>query len=228
MAKLPAKAAAKAAPKKAAPKVSLYDQIEAAVLELDEKFKRTKKETTNDYLARILVLLGELPEDDFAALPEPVQEWQAEAATAYNAEEEIPVPDGYDDPEAAAPEEEPEEEPEVAPKKGAAKKAPAPAAKPTSKKAPVEEEESEEETEEDPTPAKKPFGGKQAAPFTAKPDGVTFQLRLLIAKNPDISVEDLKKQMEKKGHAVKTSTASTIRGDMLATIRALKEAGRFK
>lgn len=217
---------------------------------------QTAKETEQDYLTRLLNLVANVSDDAWNTLDESMQEWFNTAIKRMNAEEKIPSCPGYVAPAKkgakAAPvvEEEPEEEapaprarvkakaaPEPEPEEELEEEAPAPVAKKKiaavpakaapvpvkgkAKAAPVEEEEVEEK------PAKKAFGGKQAAPFTAKPDGVTYQIRLAIAKNPDIEAAALKTQISKKFPDVKSATITTLLGDVKATIRAVKAAGHW-
>jgi hypothetical protein len=139
------------------------------------------------------------------------------------------APEPEPEEEAEAEEEEAEEaEPEPAPKARAgkviAKPAPAPAKAPA--RAAVKAKDAE--LAEEPEPKKVAFGGKKAAPFAKKPDGVTYQVRMLLAKNPDESLEKLREKLAKKGfNDVKASTLTTLKGDVQATIRAIKEVGKW-
>lgn len=147
-----------------------------------------------------------------------------------------PAPVEEEEEPAAEEEEAPEEEEEAAPppkKKPGAKAAPAPApakGKPVRRAAPVaeEEEEAPADDEEEAPKKKAAFGGKKAAPFTAKDpkQSVTYQIRLLLVKNLELPIEKLRASLAKKGFPdVKSSTISTLRGDILATKKAAIEAG---
>ncbi len=182
----------------------------------------------------------------FVALP------PAKAAAGKAAPKKAAKPEPEEEEEEEEAEEEAEEEEEAPPPKKAgrpAKAAPVKAApaKPARKKAaPVEEEEAEEEEEEEETEeeeapppkkgktapakpaAKAAFGGKKAAPFQAKDPklSVTYQIRKILVKTPDLDIEKVRARLTKLGFEdVKTSTVSTLRTDIAATIKAAKEVG---
>lgn len=85
--------------------------------------KRGETVNSPEYLKRLALAVGELPDKDWDALPEDCQDWVNDAADAINAKKEVPpLPDAVKaDPEPeAAPRRrrsaEPEAEPEPAPK----------------------------------------------------------------------------------------------------------------
>lgn len=207
-------------------------------------------DAAQSYLNETLLQINNKKNKSALALP-PGMESADEAPAAKSApakkgkapepEEEDEDEDEEEDEDEDEEEEEEEEEEEAPPaKKAKGKPAPAPAAKSAKaappakgkKAAPVDDDEDEEEEEDEKPKKKEAFGGKRAAPFAPKPDGVTYQVRLAIARHKkfvDVSLDDLKAALSKVGHGdAKSSSINTILGDMKATVRALTAAGRMK
>lgn len=185
--------------------LNLYEAALAAVREHDPNFAvRHNKENEQVFLKRLLGTLSEVAEGIWNALPEGVQTWYNDSSLALDDGKGLPELPGF-----VATAVEPvkrsgvQELADTKHKKGLAK-----AAK-----------------------GDKPEKAKRAPPVRKTPvdGGVTFPIRLAVVKNPEMNIEGLRALLEKDGHMnIKASTLSTMRGDTLATMRAMRSAGLIK
>lgn len=203
-------------------------KMSAIEAELQKVLKIKPGKDRQAYLKKVHAAGVDLSDDDFDGLSEAAQKWLNAATRANNADKDIPDfpadaepgeseeaetesegDDAVDETEEAE-EEEPAEEKKVS----TSKKQKAPAkAKVDTKTAPAKAKETK-------APPK-----KEAKPKAKKGGGKVEQLKKLILKNLSVKPDDLVAKVEAAGLEVSKSTVTTVRSDMLGTIRVLQGAG---
>ncbi len=189
------------------------------------------------YLVRLVTAVSELPEDDWAKLPEDSQDWVNEAITAIKAKTDVDDPDAEEVPAVAAEAEDDEEAPK--PKKAAkaakpAKKAPAeesddedeeaPKAKPAKKAVKAEVEDDDEEADEDEAEeAPKAKAAKKAPVTTKSGDADKFRLAYIkvLVKGKDTKPQELVRKLEL---SLSDNYVTGMAYDLRKTVDAMRKA----
>lgn len=193
----------------AATELTVYDHLLDAAKAVKADFApKHAKEQVQDFYKRMVLVLADMSDEIWASLPEEAQLWFNAATEAVNGNAEVAELPGFAEanpaPAAAAPK---------AGGKGNTAGLEAYRAKRAAEKA----------AGIAPTP-KAP-----AAPKEPRQPSVTSYIRKEVCADPDADLATITKRLEEKGHKdIKASTLSTIRGDTLATLAALKELGKLK
>jgi hypothetical protein len=185
---------------------SLADELFALACEVDENFKkRGTREPVQTYLKRLLETISEAPEE--MEWQQRVKDWQSAAVDAYQADQDIEVPDGLTE--------------EVPMATKATKKETASTGRSGRKSANGEvkaDKPKREAKARAARPAKEPRGES----------GLAF-IRSLVAKNPNIKAGEIAEKLEAKGLGhIKASTIGATRSGMLTAMEALRNAGVLK
>ena len=175
-------------------------------------FKSKKNEETQAYLVRLMRAVAKLKDPDWEALSTDAQNWNNDAAQAF--QEGKPIVNFSDIEEEA---EESEEDEAVEDSK-------------------VDEEESEEDEEESAPVAAKANGQKdkpksKPAPVqTGRKISACHIIKKMVVKKPQITVTELSEKLKADGLKVSDVTIATLRSDLRDTLRVLNElgAGNFK
>lgn len=206
--------------------------MEKAIIDKIGMKPQKASEDRQKFLERTMLAIQKLPEEkweELAAVPG-AQDWYNSATEADNDEKDLPdfpdvaaaAGDAPDD-DADDAEDEAPAKPAKASKSAKAKangkvaakteKAPAKAAKAAKPEKPAKPAKAAKAA-----PAEKPAKGGKVA--------MKYALKLLVVKNPRLTVEDLMARLEKAGYASPSRlTVSTFRADTRGTIKALNEAG---
>ena len=210
----PAKAPAKSKAAPAAAKTetneepTFHDHLLDLARSADKSFLvMNAKEKRDVYLKRLLMTCSDATDENYASLPKPVQKWFEKAAAANNAGETIPQLPGLDD-KTVAPATGKKELPLALKAANEARAA---------KKAAVEASGEK--------PEKTPRVKKEKAPKEPRGEGKTQVIRVALAQNPEIKLDELTKIVHDQHPDIALTTISTIRSDGSAMIRALKAAG---
>lgn len=94
----------------------------------------------------------------------------------------------------------------------------------TAKPAPKPEPEVDEEDDEE-APAKPPKAAKAAPKTSGKRASACHTIKMLVAKNPSISVADLSTKLKDSSLKVSDVTVATLRSDTRDTLRVLNDLG---
>ena len=164
--------------------------------------KPRKGEDRQEYMSRLVKAILDLPEDDWAGLPDEDQDWVNDSVLNIKAKKPIVDPEDDDEDEEEAP----------------IKKAKKPA-KRGKKAKPVEEEDDDEDEEEAPVKkTKKPGGGIVA--------GLRETYITAYLKSPkNVSTEKVLATLEKKGIIPGKGTINVQLATVKATLKSLNERG---
>lgn len=169
-----------------------FDHIIDLARAVDKKFgSETPKEGTQHFMLRILTALTDSETEQFETLPPTAQEWYENSVAFANDKKDVVPPTGYEPP---------------------AKAAAAPAKKAATGKTPKEPKAPKEKKVREPKPPKEKKVRKASK---------TYPIRLMVCKNPSITLEQLAAALPNTGK----TTLSTLRSDTLAALKAAAECG---
>lgn len=202
--------------------------IEEELLEATGEKPQGKKESNQDYYARLVEAVQDLKDADWDKLSDAAQEWVNDGATAIKKDKDIddfpdaeaPASDEGDDDRGSddtgddddagedADDDDKKEDDDVAKKskKGGGKSKPDKAA-------------SKAKDDDKPAKSAKAKGGKEKKP------GAQVMIKKLVIKDPEMSTEKIAAKLDAAGVSATPSAISTIRSGTLQTLRLVKELG---
>lgn len=173
--KLSLGATAAAAPAAAKVDTTLTD----AILKATDEPKPKKGEDLKAFCYRVFVKMAAVPDDVFKALPKEARDWYDKASDLFNAEkfDEIVALPGMPGAALTVAAAEPQAE---APTAGA---------------------KADKKADKAPKASKEPKAPKEKEERKPRTDGLAYQVRIEVVKNPDITFEKLCEKVELKGRA---------------------------
>ena len=168
------------------------------------------------FLTRLIKLLIELPDSEWALLKEPAQEWTNNAIAEINKDSTITEIPGSEEPEPE-PEPEPPRRPQLGRRLGSAVPPVEPQA-PSTKPPEVEK----------PTQPTEPTQSNQETAKKSRPS-VNKRIRAIMIQNPSLSFDDLLKQLREEGF--NSATGGTIWSGFKSAsifIKELRAQGQLK